>query len=133
MTIWLNFGRLTINPRGARKNAMEKSTIGILVTLGLCLLGVIGDYLLKLASDQPQPLGSGWFVAGLLVYASTAFAWVYALRDLKLATVGLVYSIGTLLLLTFVGVVIFHEPLKWPEIVGIGLALTSITLLARFA
>jgi small multidrug resistance pump len=112
---------------------MGTSTIGILITLSLCLLGVMGDYLLKLASEQPQPIGSVWFAAGLLVYASTAFAWVYALRDLKLATVGLVYSIGTLLLLTLMGVVVFHEPLKWPEIVGIGLALTSITLLARFA
>ena len=67
-----------------------KSDPPILVTIAFSLVGVLGDYFLKLASGREQPLRSGWFYLGFGLYASTAFGWVYVMRHLKLATISVV-------------------------------------------
>ena len=53
-----------------------KNSLPLVVTLAFSVVGVVGDYLLKLASDQKNPLKSGTFYLGFVVYASTAFGWV---------------------------------------------------------
>ena len=55
------------------------------------------------------------------------------MRHLKLATIGVVYSISMILLLTGVGVVFFREPLNAYEIAGLALAIGALVLLMRFA
>src|SRR5947209_15510491 len=95
--------------RTTRKSRMDRKSVALAVTVGFSLVGVLGDYLLKLASGRPNPLASGWFYLGFAVYASTAFGWVFVMRHLKLATVGVVYSVSMILLLTCVGVVFFRE------------------------
>src|SRR5262245_6419283 len=112
---------------------MEKQTLAVLVTVAFSVIGVVGDYFLKLASGREQPLRSAWFYLGFALYASTAFGWVYVMQRLKLATIGVVYSVSMILLLTAVGVVLFRESLNYYEIAGIGLALASLVLLMRFA
>jgi len=112
---------------------MERATLGILVTIAFSLVGVLGDYFLKLASGREQPLRSGWFFLGFALYASTAFGWVFVMRHLKLATISVVYSVSMVLLLTAVGVVFFKESLNSYELAGIVLALASLVLLMRFA
>ena len=110
-----------------------KNYLPVLITIGFSVVGVLGDYLLKLASDQKNPLRSGWFYIGFAVYASTAFGWVYVMRHLKLATIGVVYSVSMILLLTGLGSIVFREPLKAQEIAGLILAIASLVLLMRFA
>jgi drug/metabolite transporter (DMT)-like permease len=110
-----------------------KTPLAVLVTIGFSAVGVLGDYLLKLASSREQPLRSRWFYLGFAVYASTAFGWVFVMRHLKLATIGVVYSVAMILLLTCVGVVGFHEPVNAYEAAGIALAIASLILLVRFA
>jgi small multidrug resistance pump len=110
-----------------------KNHLPILVTLGFSAVGVLGDYLLKLASDQKNPLRSGWFYVGFAVYASTAFGWVYVMRHLKLATIGVVYSVSMILLLTGIGATAFGESLNAYEKIGILMAVISLVLLMRFA
>lgn len=110
-----------------------KNSPPILVTLGFSAVGVLGDYLLKLASAQKNPLKSGWFYVGFAVYASTAFGWVYVMRHLKLATIGVVYSVSMILLLTAIGAIAFKESLNAYEVAGIAMAVGSLILLMRFA
>jgi multidrug transporter EmrE-like cation transporter len=110
-----------------------KNYLPILVTIGFSAVGVLGDYLLKLASAQKNPLRSGWFYVGFAVYASTAFGWVYVMRHLKLATIGVVYSVSMILLLTGIGATAFREALNAYEIIGLVMALASLILLMRFA
>src|SRR5262245_64459615 len=110
-----------------------KNALPILVTIGFSVVGVVDDYLLKLASAQKAPLRSAWFYLGFAVYASTAFGWVYVMRHLKLATIGVVYSISMILLLTGIGVVAFKESLNAYEAAGILMAVASLILLMRFA
>lgn len=112
---------------------MEKSTIAILVTIGFSAFGVVGDYFLKLASGEPTWFKSKWFYVGFLIYASTAFGWVFVMKHLKLATIGVVYSVSMILLLSTIGVLRFNETLSLYEIVGILMAIGSLVLLMRFA
>jgi drug/metabolite transporter (DMT)-like permease len=111
---------------------MNRTALAILVAAAMSCFGILGDYFLKLASQEKQPLLTRAFPVGLVLYASTAFAWVYLMRHLKLATIGVVYSVCMILLLTAMGVLFFHESLSRWEVVGIVLALASILLLSRF-
>ena len=112
---------------------MGTKTIAVLVTIAFSMIGVLGDYFLKLASTRVQPLRTGWFYLGFVLYASTAFGWVYVMRHLKLATISVLYSVSMVLLLTAVGVVVFRESLNHFELAGIVLAVASLILLMRFA
>ena len=110
-----------------------KHSLPLVVTVAFGVVGVVGDYLLKFASEQRAPFRSGWFSLGFAVYASTAFGWVYVMRHLKLATIGAVYSVSMILLLTGVGVAAFGQPLTAYEVAGLAMAIGSLVLLMRFA
>ncbi len=111
---------------------MSQTWLAVAVTIGFSVVGVVGDYFLKLASGQDRPLASRWFYIGFVVYAATAFGWVFVMRHLKLATIGVVYSVSMVLLLTTVGAVFFRESLNYYEVAGIVLAIASLILLVRF-
>ena len=112
---------------------MKKTVLAIVVTIAFSVVGVLGDYFLKLSSAHEQPLRTRWFYIGFVIYASTAFGWVFVMRHLKLATIGVIYSVSMVLLLTAVGVVLFRESLNYYELGGIILAVASLVLLMRFA
>jgi hypothetical protein len=63
---------------------MGKDTLAVLVTIGFSIVGVVGDYFLKRASSEEESLKSIWFYIGFVVYASTAFGWVFVMKHLKL-------------------------------------------------
>ena len=112
---------------------MKKTVLAVIVTIAFSVVGVLGDYFLKLSSAHEQPLRTRWFYIGFVIYASTAFGWVFVMRHLKLATIGVIYSVSMVLLLTAVGVVLFRESLNYYELAGIALAVASLVLLMRFA
>lgn len=112
---------------------MDSRTLALLVTVGFSLVGVLGDYFLKLASDEESSLRSRWFYIGFAVYASTAFGWVFVMKHLKLATIGVVYSVSMILLLTAIGVIGFGETLRAAEVLGLCMAVGALVLLMRFA
>jgi multidrug transporter EmrE-like cation transporter len=111
---------------------MENRWLAVVVTLGFSVVGVVGDYFLKLASEKEAPLRSIWFYVGFVVYASTAFGWVFVMRHLKLATISVVYSVSMIVLMTAMGVLFFRETLTGFEILGLLLAIASLILLTRF-
>src|SRR5262245_45680857 len=112
---------------------MGKSLLAVVVTIAFSLLGVLGDYFLKLASANENSLKTTSFYIGFVLYASTAFGWVFVMKHLKLATIGVGYSVSMVLLLTAMGVVFFREPLNYYEIAGLIMAIASLILLVRFA
>ena len=112
---------------------IEKNSLAVVVTIAFSLLGVLGDYFLKLAALQENSLSTSWFYIGFVLYASTAFGWVFVMKHLKLATIGVVYSVSIVLLLTAIGVVFFRESLNYYEIAGLVMAIASLILLVRFA
>ena len=112
---------------------MEGKTLAVVVTIAFSVVGVLGDYFLKVASTQAQSLRSPAFYVGFAVYASTAFGWLFVMKHLKLGTIGVVYAMTMIVLLTAAGVGMFGERLSYAEIVGVLLALASVVLLVRFA
>lgn len=112
---------------------MGKTSLALLLTFGFSLLGVLGDYFLKVASLADRPFRTAAFYVGFAVYGSTAFGWLFAMRHLKLATISIVYSVSIVLVLTGLGVVVFNERLRPTEVLGIALALASLVLLVRFS
>jgi drug/metabolite transporter (DMT)-like permease len=111
---------------------MSPKQVALLVAAGLAGLGVLADYFLKLASEREQIAHTAWFWIGLGVYAGMAGGWVYVMRHLSFAEIGIVYSVTTVLLLTLVGVVVLHETLHGYEMLGAAMAVGSLFLLARF-
>ena len=89
---------------------MDRSTVMIFAAAAMSAVGIVGDYFLKRASGEANPLTTPSFLVGLALYSSTAFAWVFVMRYLKLAAIGAIYY----------------------EFVGILLAITSLALLSRF-
>jgi small multidrug resistance pump len=110
---------------------MSKASVAVVAAVVMSGVGIAGDYFLKRASERDKPLATGMFLIGLLLYASTAFAWVFVMRHLKLATIGVIYSISMVLLLAGMGVLFFGESLGRSELVGIALAIAALVLLAR--
>src|SRR5688572_18423040 len=108
---------------------MDSKILAVLITVAFSGVGVVGDYFLKLASEEKQFLKSIWFYVGFVVYGSTAVGWVYVMRHLKLATIGVVYSVSMILLLTVLGVVVFRESLSYYEMAGLAMAIGSLFLL----
>jgi len=103
-----------------------------LYVMALAIVTVVGDYFLKLASQEASSFSNKWFFIGFIAYAACAFGWVIVMRHIKLATIGVVYSLSTILLLTALGHIVFGETLNKHEIAGILLALVSVILLSRF-
>ena len=112
---------------------MDAKSVAVVVTIAFSVVGVFGDYFLKLASREAHSLRTPWFYIGFAIYASTAFGWLFVLKHLKLATISVLYSVSMIVLLTAVGVGIFRESLSWPEMAGLLLAIASLVLLVRFA
>ena len=112
---------------------MENKLLAVAVTVAFSLLGVLGDYFLKLASEHERFLATPSFYVGFVIYASTAFGWVFVMKYLKLATIGVVYSMSMIVLLTAIGVVGFRESLSIAEVAGLAMALAALVLLIRFA
>lgn len=105
----------------------------IMVMIAVAAITVLGDYFLKIASQQSRPVNNKWFFAGLFIYAGCSFGWLYAMRNMKLAMIGVVYSLATVLPLAALDVLVFGETLNRYEVAGIGFAMIAILLLSRFS
>jgi drug/metabolite transporter (DMT)-like permease len=112
---------------------MDRKMVAVGITIAFSVVGVVGDYFLKLASRKANSLQSPWFYLGFALYAATAFGWVFVMKYLKLATISVLYSVSMVVLLTAVGVTIFGESLNYSEIAGLVMAVAALILLIRFA
>lgn len=72
-------------------------------------------------------------ILGAVIYGLTAFGWFFVMRKIKLSTVGVLYGVSCVVLLTLVGVFYFKEKINPLEIFGIALAIISLIILSRFA
>jgi drug/metabolite transporter (DMT)-like permease len=112
---------------------IDKILIAFLIGIGLSIITVIADAFIKHASLQSAFSGWKWLVLGALIYGATAFGWFFVMRKAKLSTLGVLYSVSIVVCLTLVSVFYFKEKISAVEIAGIGMAIASLILLARFA
>lgn len=111
---------------------MNQVFIAFLIGIGLSAITVLADTLIKNASLKNA--FSGWpiLILGAMIYGFTAFGWFFVMRKIKLSTLGVLYGVSCVLLLTLVSVFYFKEKINSFEIFGIALALSSLIILARF-
>ena len=100
-----------------------KTALLLLLVTGLTL---IGDYCIKIASGRIHGLYSVQFAVGVIFYSLPAIGWFYLMKSHSLATIGVLYSVSTILLLALLGIVVFNEPVGWREGLGIFLAVAAV-------
>jgi small multidrug resistance pump len=105
----------------------------VVVFLVIAVLTLVGDYYLKLASQRDRSFATVAFVVGLIVYGSTAVGWVFVMKHMTLASIGVWYSMVTILLLTALGVFVFGESFTARDGLGIALAFAALVTMSRFA
>ncbi len=111
----------------------NSALLAIAVTIALSAIGVLADYFLKKAGEAKSPYMSRYFFLGLVTYASTAPGWLFVIKNLKLAQVGVFYCISTILMLCLLGLIVFKETLSVTEMIGVAMAIVSLCLLGRLA
>lgn len=116
-----------------RPKSMDKISFSLLIVVLFSLVGITGDFFLKLAGNGEKFLELKWFTIGFVIYASTAFGWFYVMKSLKLATISVFYSISLILLSALIGAYFFKESLNNYEIAGIVMGILSLILMGKFA
>jgi len=112
---------------------MNKVILSLIFAVFLSLVGVIGDFFIKISGSGAKFMDVKWFVIGFVIYALTAFGWFYVMKNIKLSTLGVFYAVSTVLFLTLVSVFYFKEKLNIYEIVGTITAIISLVLLGKYA
>jgi len=79
---------------------------------------VAGDFFVKLAG-RAEIHGSAVVNLGAAIYALTAIGWFYAMKFVKLSSLGVIYAVATVLFVVLLGVFYFHEKLNVYEIVAL--------------
>jgi drug/metabolite transporter (DMT)-like permease len=104
---------------------------GAALAIGLSVLGVTADTLLKAASQHSHPFLNAWFVLGCLSTLAFAVGWVFLMQVMKLGTAGVIYAVTSSLLLVAVGYLVYGERLNSAEITGVAMAVGAFFLLGR--
>jgi multidrug transporter EmrE-like cation transporter len=106
--------------------------LAFLVAILLSGVAVLADYFIKKASL----LSNIWnrsLLIGAIIYGLSAIGWVIVMKSLKLSTLGVIFGLSCIILVTTISVVFFHEKLSTMEIIGIVLAILSMIFLYRFS
>lgn len=108
-------------------------SIILLLSLGLSVITIFGDFLLKNASLKSGSGGWLLLIIGCVLYGLTGLGWFFLMREAKLSTLGVIYSVAMIIGLTVLSVFIFREKITPMEIVGVVLAIVAVMILYRFA
>ena len=112
---------------------MNITLVAFLIGIGLSLITVFADSLIKHASLQNAFSGWHMLLSGAVIYGLTAFGWFFVMRRIKLSTIGVLYAVSVVVFLTLVSLFYFKEKISPLEIVGISMAIVSLVILSRFA
>lgn len=100
------------------------------VALGIVTLAtLLGDYFLKMATSKPEGITTGWFAARLTTYGMLSFGWYFLMKSNPLATIGVMFSASTILLLSALGYFVFKEHFGLREALGVSLAVLSVVVM----
>lgn len=112
---------------------METVFIEFLIVIGLSIVTVFADALIKQASMKNDFSLLYMLILGAVIYGLTAFGWFFVMKKIKLSTLGVFYGVSCVILVTLVSVFYFKEEINSFEILGIILAIVSLIILSRFA
>ncbi len=101
-----------------------------LTVIFLSLVGVLGDSFIKSAGQNAR-YEKIYFCIGALLYASTAFGWLYAMKHYKLGVLGVIYAVTTTMALILIDAAFFNETITFHEVIGILLGILSLVVLNK--
>lgn len=102
-------------------------SIPILIAIALATL--ISDYLLRKATRASDGLCSSWFMGGAAIYGLLAFGWYFLMKSNSLASIGVMFSASTILLLAALGYFVFKEQFGIREALGVSLAFLAVVIM----
>ena len=79
----------------------------VLILMAVTGATLIGDYFIKIASEEPTGLMSASFAFGIVLYALPAIGWFFLMKSHSLAVIGVLYSSTTVILLALLGIFVF--------------------------
>lgn len=101
------------------------------ILIVIIALTVVGDYMIKVASQKPSGLTTWLFFGGALLYALPAIGWFYLMRSHSLAAIGVLYSTATILILVGLGFFVFKEAFGLREALGVSLAIAAVLVVSH--
>jgi drug/metabolite transporter (DMT)-like permease len=110
---------------------VSKGQIGGLLIVVLSCIGVLADTMLKQASADHSRILNKWLIYGVILSCVFAVGWMFLMRVMKLATAGVLYGVGSAVLLCLIGVFAFEEKLSSTELAGLAAAALAIALLGQ--
>lgn len=100
----------------------------LLLVVFLSIMLLTGDYCIKYAVGK-----SNWLMflvlAGLL-WCASIYGWFYTLKENRIAIVGMLFSVVSLIGTVLIGIIGFHERLSITEWVGLAFGIISAILLS---
>ena len=102
-----------------------------LILAAIILVTLIGDYLIKVASQKPSGLTTLTFLGGALLYALPAVGWFYLMKSHSLTAIGVFYSAATILILAGLGFFVFKEAFGLREALGVSLAIAAVIVVSH--
>ncbi len=106
--------------------------IAFITAIFLSAIAVLADYFIKKASQLPNIWNKSLLI-GAVIYGLSAIGWVIVMKSMKLSTLGVIFGLSCIIMVTAISVFIFHEKLSTIEIIGILLGIISLTILYRFS
>jgi hypothetical protein len=88
---------------------------------------IYGDILIKNAT-LADPFNYLPVLLASLIYASSAIGWLYVFRHMEVKSVGVMYPLMQMLMLTALGVLKYKEVLTTKCIIGLVLGVISVIL-----
>jgi len=122
------------------------SLIGLLLIGLAALLTAISNLALRSGLDRAGGFGLSFdnlgsnllalfreplFITGVILYGIAALVWFRVISTENLSSAYPLLVSITFMLVTLGAVMLFHEPVSWPKMLGICLILAGIVLVAR--
>lgn len=105
----------------------------IIFSVFLALVTAFGDLLIKKGALDGSLLTNYRVLAAALLYGLTAYGWYFVLRQTKLSSAVMIYTMSLLIVVVLIGVFYFRERLNPAEYCGMAMAVGALLLLSRFA
>jgi drug/metabolite transporter (DMT)-like permease len=107
------------------------SVSALLVLLPITLATIAGDYCVKMASGSQSQNSYFVLLAGACLYGISAIGWFVLMRTHSLATIGVLYSATTIIMLAALGHFVFKEPTSSTQLLGLLLAVLSVIIMSH--
>ncbi len=94
---------------------------------------LIGDFLIKKASDLTGKTSLSVLLVATIVYALNTFAFYFSYKQVEFSSVAVYFAIGTLIASVLIGAIFFRETITPGEWVGVGIGIVAIVVMSTYA